>query len=625
MNRTYRMPRRVVDDYRVTFPGLIGWRGKAGGICWPPCFSRPRASLFAIGVALLFQAPMAGAQVRLYLNDSSDDGCGFLNETITGTLNSPICNVRSVAELRTQGVQAGTMVINGNGSFINGGLSIGGAFDLGANQIHALKAGTASTDAVNVSQLSSVLRALGGDARLDAVTGAVGDPRFDLVNGGAQTTVAGALVGLDTAITGNRGSITTLESLVSQDPVSRRIGIGRTIDGDAVDLTGQRDGRTQTRLLTGLSEGALSDTSTDAVNGAQLHATNRQVAVNAGDISLLQTRIDHGGLGLVMQDAVTRDIGVGGLTGGGRIDVAGTDGNRVLGGLGNGTADGDAVTVAQLKAVGLMDPGGSTLAALVYDDLTLGRATLGGGSGTVIRNLADGAVAAGSMDAINGGQLYGLRLDMTQRIDALNGRVDSLGLQIGRYPPALAEDPLPGVGPAVLPGTAPGSTAVGTGSSASGDGSTALGSHSSASGNDAVALGANAVAERDHTVSVGSAGNERQITNVAAGIERTDAANWGQVQDAVHEVRHWVRDRFRQANRLANAGTAAAMAMTNIPQAYAADQSALGAGIGSFKGQSALALGLSTVTPGGRWVVKGSLTGNTQGDVGVGMGAALVW
>ena len=556
---------------------------------------------------------MAGAQVRLYLNDSSDDGCGFLNETITGTVNSPICNVRSVAELRTQGVQAGTMVINGNGSFINGGLSIGGAFDLGANPIHALKAGTASTDAVNVGQLSSILRALGGDVRLDAVTGAVSDPRFDLANGGAQITVGGALGSLDGAITNNRSSIASLESLISQDPLSRTISIGGMVDGDTVDLASKDNGRTYTRRLTGLSEGALSSTSTDAVNGAQLHATNQQVAINTGSISLLQNQLGNGTVGLVLQDALTQDISVGSVSGGGRISFTGADGDRVLSGLRSGTADSDAVTVAQLKASGLVDPNGVPLAALVYDDLTLGSATLGGAGGTVIRNLADGAVAAGSMEAVNGGQLYQLRFDLVSQIDALNGRIDALQPQtIDR--PVAAKDP-----------AGHGGDTLGTGAIASGTDSTALGSHSVASGNDAVAVGANSIAARDHTVSVGSAGNERQITHVAAGIERTDAANWGQVQDAVQEVRHWVRDRFRQAGRLANAGTAAAMAMTNVPQAYAADQSALGAGIGSFKGQSALALGLSTITPGGRWVVKGSLTGNTQGDVGVGMGAALIW
>jgi autotransporter adhesin len=34
---------------------------------------------------------------------------------------------------------------------------------------------------------------------------------------------------------------------------------------------------------------------------------------------------------------------------------------------------------------------------------------------------------------------------------------------------------------------------------------------------------------------------------------------------------------------------------------------------------------MSTITPSGRWVLKGSITGNSQGDVGVGMGASMVW
>ena len=44
------------------------------------------------------------------------------------------------------------------------------------------------------------------------------------------------------------------------------------------------------------------------------------------------------------------------------------------------------------------------------------------------------------------------------------------------------------------------------------------------------------MADRANTVSVGSAGNERQITNVAAGTERTDAVNVGQLQDALSNV-----------------------------------------------------------------------------------------
>ena len=65
------------------------------------------------------------------------------------------------------------------------------------------------------------------------------------------------------------------------------------------------------------------------------------------------------------------------------------------------------------------------------------------------------------------------------------------------------------------------------------DGSIAFGSDAEASEANSVALGADSVADRGALfgvsvgeVSVGSDGNERQITNVAAGTEDTDAVNW---------------------------------------------------------------------------------------------------
>ncbi|RBL00050.1 hypothetical protein BRN38_08360, partial [Xanthomonas oryzae pv. oryzae] len=80
-----------------------------------------------------------------------------------------------------------------------------------------------------------------------------------------------------------------------------------------------------------------------------------------------------------------------------------------------------------------------------------------------------------------------------------------------------------------------GATAVGPQSLASGELSTALGYFSTARGANSVALGANSVATRANTVSVGAAGNERQITNVAAGTQGTDAVNLNQL-NAVAET-----------------------------------------------------------------------------------------
>nr|WP_283254829.1 YadA-like family protein [Luteimonas galliterrae] len=72
--------------------------------------------------------------------------------------------------------------------------------------------------------------------------------------------------------------------------------------------------------------------------------------------------------------------------------------------------------------------------------------------------------------------------------------------------------------------------AIGAGAWATGEHAIAFGTGSMANVDDGVALGTGSVADRGNTISVGSAGNERQITNVAAATELTDAVNLGQLK-----------------------------------------------------------------------------------------------
>jgi len=76
-------------------------------------------------------------------------------------------------------------------------------------------------------------------------------------------------------------------------------------------------------------------------------------------------------------------------------------------------------------------------------------------------------------------------------------------------------------------------SAIGDSASASGDHSAALGQFANASGANSVAIGSNSVADEDNIVSVGSSGNERRVTNVAAGVKDTDAVNVGQLNAAI--------------------------------------------------------------------------------------------
>jgi len=258
-------------------------------------------------------------------------------------------------------------------------------------------------------------------------------------------------------------------------------------------------------------------------------------------------------------------------------------------------------------------------------------------AGTTITNVMAGLVAPGSMDAINGSQLWNVQ----DQLNHLGDRVTNIENSGGVGPAPTPTDPaLPGkgdnphfasTGDSGKPATATGasSVAAGEGAAASGNNSTAIGAGSSAAGNNSVAIGAGSVASADNTVSVGSAGNERRVTNVAAGTQRTDAANVGQLQDAVGNLQDWTQGQFNglsrkidNVQRQANRGIAASAALVNnMP--YLPGKVTLNAGAAAYRGQSALGVGVSRWSDNGRFNVNAGISA-AQGDapifrVGVGV------
>ena len=105
---------------------------------------------------------------------------------------------------------------------------------------------------------------------------------------------------------------------------------------------------------------------------------------------------------------------------------------------------------------------------------------------------------------------------------------------------------------------------------------------------------------------------EKAITNVADGVNATDAVNVRQLNGAIGSF----ASRIDTVDRNASAGTASAMAMAGMPQAFTPGKSMFGFGAGTYRGQSAFAMGVSTMTDNGKWVIKGSLSGDSRGNVG---------
>src|SRR5690606_18112530 len=107
---------------------------------------------------------------------------------------------------------------------------------------------------------------------------------------------------------------------------------------------------------------------------------------------------------------------------------------------------------------------------------------------------------------------------------------------------------------------------------------------------NSVALGAGSVADRDNTVSVGDAGDERQITNVAAGTEGTDAVNLHQLNAAADAAEHTNRCCQASGNNADPADDVGAY-VEGLNATAAGDASnAIGDGASAF-GSGAMAMG----------------------------------
>ncbi|HBM8459986.1 TPA: YadA-like family protein [Escherichia coli] len=358
-----------------------------------------------------------------------------------------------------------------------------------------------SSDAVNGSQLydvsNSVVDVLGGGAGVNT-DGSISAPTYTIANTDYDN-VGDALNALDT----------TLDDAMLWDATAGETGaFSASHDGSASKITN-------------VAAGTISDTSTDAVNGAQLHGVSSSVAEALG-----------GGA------AVNSDGSISAPT----YTIADTDYTNV----------GDAMNAID-----------STLDNALLWDATAGENgafnASHDGKASVITNVANGQINETSTDAVNGSQLNATNMliqniagDTSESYITENGeginyvRTNDSGL--------VFED---------ASATGVGATAVGYNSVASGDSSVAIGQNSSSTIESGIALGSSSVSNRvilqgsrDTSVtedgvvigyntsdgellgalSIGDDGKYRQIINVADGSEAHDAVTVRQLQNAIGAV-----------------------------------------------------------------------------------------
>ncbi|HHS1135010.1 TPA: YadA-like family protein [Salmonella enterica subsp. enterica] len=293
-------------------------------------------------------------------------------------------------------------------------------------------------------------------------------------------------------------------------------------------------------------------------------------------------------------------------------------------------------------------------------------------------------VAAGSADtdAVNVSQLKVTDSRVaanTESINNLNTQVSSLDTRVTNIENSVGDIVTTGSTKYFKTNT------DGVDANAQGKDSVAIGSGSIAAAENSVALGTNSVADEANTVSVGSSTQQRRITNVAAGVNNTDAVNvaqlkaseagsvryetnadgsvnysvlnlgdgsggttrignvsaavndtdavnYAQLKRSVEEANTYTDQKMGEMNskikgveNKMSGGIASAMAMAGLPQAYAPGANMTSIAGGTFNGESAVAIGVSMVSESGGWVYKLQGTSNSQGDYSAAIGAGFQW
>jgi len=523
-------------------------------------------------------------------------------------------------------------------------------------------------------------------------------------NGAASATVLGqgasiaaGLVGTNVAL--GKGSTVTASAAGTS---------GTTIGGQTYSFAGPAPVGTvsvgsaaATRVVANVAAGALMASSTDAVNGSQLYATNAAVnalntAAGGGALNFFHANSSAGALSQATGanaiavgsnsaasgvNAIAQGIGSSAMAdnalalgtnatasvdnsaalgagsvamrgsaasyaaaglmapqqSAGEISVGKVGATRQLTNLAAGSQATDAVTVAQLQGV---------QAASVHYDPSAGgpnfqAITLAGAGGTTLNNVAPGTLAADSMAAVNGGQLYAAN----QVVAALGTGLASGTLGAFRADNTSNAAPPSANGANAVAGgfgafaAARGSVAIGASSIVTGTEAVAVGSGAVATAANSVAIGAGSVASRgalqsyqgaglagpsrsSGEVSFGSVGQERQLTNVAPAIAGTDAVNVNQLGAFAAATDR----RFRSLQTDTRAGTALALASGQLRYDDHPGKLSMGFGTGVFQGTLGMALGFGKISEDGKWKYNASASFSpTNMHVGGGFGAGITY
>ncbi|HCA5020414.1 TPA: trimeric autotransporter adhesin Ata [Acinetobacter baumannii] len=544
--------------------------------------------------------------------------------------------VATKKDLTLNSVTTGDAVLNHNGLTIKDGPSITkDGINAGSKKITDVANGVIaqnSKDAVNGGQVHHISNSIKTSIGGNTVVNPDGSLTTNNIGGTGKNNINDAIKSVDEKVTNGVNDLTQkgLNFGANDQKATQGKAVHRKL-GDTINIVGGADEKTAEDKTSG--ENIITRTTEDGVKIEMLKDVKFD-SVNVGGHVLNQQ-------GLTIKGGPS--ITVNGINAGGKQITNVADGINAKDAVNKGQLD---KQINEVKDQIGKDIGKLSDHAVQYDkdkngNVDKNSVTLGGGEkGTNLKNVADGKIAEGSKDAVNGGQLWNVQNQVDKNsndIKNIQNNIDNISngkaglvqqqkpngeITVGRDTGGTSINMAGKEGDRVVQGVKDGEIKAGSNQAVNG------GQIHKISESIKNSIGGNTTIDpKDGSITTNNIGGtgKNNINDAIGTLNQSNQELGNKITnlgDQLQQVFYDTNKRIDDVEKKANAGIAAAMALENAP--FVAGKYTYAVGAAYHGGENAVGVTLRKTSDNGRWSITGGVAAASQGEPSVRVGISGV-
>ncbi|MDO7476353.1 trimeric autotransporter adhesin Ata [Acinetobacter baumannii] len=544
--------------------------------------------------------------------------------------------VATKKDLTLNSVTTGDTVLNNNGLTIKDGPSITkDGINAGSKKITDVANGVIaqnSKDAVNGGQVHHISNSIKTSIGGNTVVNPDGSLTTNNIGGTGKNNINDAIKSVDEKVTNGVNDLTQkgLNFGANDQKATQGKAVHRKL-GDTINIVGGADEKTAEDKTSG--ENIITRTTEDGVKIEMLKDVKFD-SVNVGGHVLNQQ-------GLIIKGGPS--ITVNGINAGGKQITNVADGINAKDAVNKGQLD---KQINEVKDQIGKDIGKLSDHAVQYDkdkngNVDKNSVTLGGGEkGTNLKNVADGKIAEGSKDAVNGGQLWNVQNQVDKNsndIKNIQNNIDNISngkaglvqqqkpngeITVGKDSGGTSINMAGKEGDRVVQGVKDGEIKAGSNQAVNG------GQIHKISESIKNSIGGNTTIDpKDGSITTNNIGGtgKNNINDAIGTLNQSNQELGNKITnlgDQLQQVFYDTNKRIDDVEKKANAGIAAAMALENAP--FVAGKYTYAVGAAYHGGENAVGVTLRKTSDNGRWSITGGVAAASQGEPSVRVGISGV-